>query len=174
MTALPKISIPPVIPVSDDLAATSMAQPASGLSTALSIPSSNPVGHDVVNTGWDIDKDEVDLLIDGISNKEIWMLVRRLNKVVFSVKETSRASPDGLDLIASPEQDFSPNNMRAQLERLYMGMLIGTLAFIKHVSRLRSWNEKTRTGVFCVVRLAMPMSMICQLIEHRSTSLCGR
>lgn len=115
-------------------------------------PHPNPKDHVVTDTGWDIAKDEVEILVDGISNEEIWMLIRRLNKFVFSVKHTSRVPLDGLDFTASPEQEFSPNKMRAELERLYMGIIIGMLAFIKHVSRLRSWNEKTRTGVFCLVR----------------------
>jgi hypothetical protein len=111
-----------------------------------------PIQENVVDTGWTLSKDEIAPLNENISNEEIWMLVRRLNKVLFSVKHTTRVSPDGLDLNASPEQEFSPNQMRAQLERMYMGIFVGGLAFVKHVSRVRSWNERGRTGVFCLVR----------------------
>lgn len=128
-----------------------MPQPADDLVSAVGSPPPKPTGQDVVDTGWNNDASEVGVLVDGISNEEIWMLVRRLNKVAFHVKTTSRASSDGLDLGAAADQEFSPNKMRAQLERLYMGIIVSGLSAVKHLSRLRSWNEKTRTGAFCLV-----------------------
>ncbi|CZT21891.1 uncharacterized protein RCC_07757 [Ramularia collo-cygni] len=156
MATLPTSSTPPSPRMADTPAEVLiMPQPAEDLASAAEVSQPEPIVQGVIDPGWDTSKDQVGLLADGIINEEIWMLVRRLNKVVFSVKHTPRVSPDGLDLDASPDQDFSPNKMRAQLERLYMGIIIGSLAFVKHISRLRSWNEKTRTGVFCSVYFFM-------------------
>lgn len=55
----------------------------------------------------------------------------------------------GLDLSASSDLQCSPNKLRVEVERLYMGMLMGLLSFVKSVVRLRSWNEPRRTALFC-------------------------
>lgn len=42
---------------------------------------------------------------------------------IFHLKETSPPAPGGLDFIVSADEDFSPNKLRAQFERLYMGLV---------------------------------------------------
>lgn len=46
------------------------------------------------------------------------------------------------------EDDFSPFKLRANIERLYMTVIVGLISFGKHIVRLRSWREPTRTGGF--------------------------
>lgn len=59
--------------------------------------------------------------------------------------------PGGLDLNIADEEEFSPDKLRANFERLYMTVGIGLMGFGKHVMRLRSWREKRRTAWFCAV-----------------------
>ncbi|KAH6693950.1 hypothetical protein F5X68DRAFT_267260 [Plectosphaerella plurivora] len=106
----------------------------------------------VIDVGWDQDEafEEVDL-VEGLDTEDFWTLVRRFNKQIFHVKATSPPPPGGLDLDVSSEEDFAPNKMRAQFERLYMGIMLGTLAGVQHVARLRSWREPRRTAIFCSI-----------------------
>ncbi|KZW01231.1 hypothetical protein EXIGLDRAFT_666523 [Exidia glandulosa HHB12029] len=89
-------------------------------------------------------------LIEGVANDEIWMLVRRFNKQLFHVKAVDNV-PGNLDLHTANDEEFSPDKMRANIERLYMTVIVGLMAVAKHVARLRSWNEQRRTTAFCVV-----------------------
>ncbi|KAI0397530.1 hypothetical protein F5Y17DRAFT_414757 [Xylariaceae sp. FL0594] len=89
-------------------------------------------------------------LIDGISNQDIWRLTRRFNKQVFHLKATHEPLPGGLDFNVAEGEDFSPNKFRAQLERLYMTVIIGSLAGFEQLVRLRSWREPRRTAYFCI------------------------
>lgn len=56
--------------------------------------------------------------------------------------------PGGLDLNIADEDEFSPDKLRANLERLYMTVGVGILAALKHIARLRSWRETKRTRWF--------------------------
>lgn len=51
----------------------------------------------------------------------------------------------------STKEVFSPDKLRANLERLYMTVIIGFLGLGKHIVRLRSWKEARRTACFCTV-----------------------
>ena len=66
-----------------------------------------------------------------------------------------KAIPDtpmaGLDLNIADEDEFSPDKLRANVERLYMTVIVGMTAFGKHIARLRSWREPRRTAAFAVV-----------------------
>jgi hypothetical protein len=53
-----------------------------------------------------------------------------------------------LDLTIADEEEFSPDKMRANVERLYLTVGIGLLAAFKHIARLRSWREPKRTAYF--------------------------
>ncbi|OAA80404.1 hypothetical protein LEL_03890 [Akanthomyces lecanii RCEF 1005] len=57
--------------------------------------------------------------------------------------------------MASSEQgETSPEQLQAQLARLYMTVIIGLFALYKHMVRLRSWSEPQRTSKFLSVYLA--------------------
>jgi Protein of unknown function (DUF3292) len=70
---------------------------------------------------------------------------------MYHVKALPVAPPGGLDLNIADEDEFSPDKLRANIERLYMTVIIGLIAFGKHIARLRSWREPRRTAVFCAV-----------------------
>ncbi|OLN94155.1 hypothetical protein CCHL11_07137 [Colletotrichum chlorophyti] len=89
--------------------------------------------------------------IRGLHNEDVWTLVRRLNKEVFELKAIKKVPAGDLDLVVAPESECSPNKLRSEVERLYMGVLLGLFAFLKGLARLRSWHETRRTGVFCTV-----------------------
>lgn len=59
----------------------------------------------------------------------------------------------GLDLNIADEEEFSPDKLRANIERLYMTVIVGISGFAKHVARLRSWHERNRTLGFLFVYL---------------------
>ncbi|KAF4440617.1 hypothetical protein F53441_12238 [Fusarium austroafricanum] len=89
--------------------------------------------------------------IEGIKNEDVWLLIRRFNKRVFHLKHVPNHPEDELDFNVAQEEQFSPNKLRAQLERLYMGAILGCIIFRQHLSRLQSWREPRRTTAFCLV-----------------------
>ncbi|ORY17777.1 hypothetical protein BCR34DRAFT_610678 [Clohesyomyces aquaticus] len=110
-------------------------------------------GEEVVNLGWNEPGDAVaNPLVGGLANDDLWVLVRRFNKQMYHVKEIPNPPPGGLDLNIADEEEFSPDKLRSNIERLYMTIAtqgIGMMAFGKHIVRLRSWRETRRTGAFC-------------------------
>ncbi|KAL2192559.1 hypothetical protein P885DRAFT_47399 [Corynascus similis CBS 632.67] len=104
---------------------------------------------DVVDLGWNEKKENItEPLVGGMSNEELWLLIRRFNKQIYDVKATSYSPPGGLDLNIADDEEFSPDKLRANIERLYMTVGVGMLAAVKHIARLRSWNERKRTACF--------------------------
>lgn len=67
---------------------------------------------------------------------------------MYHVKSTPNPVPGGLDLNIADDEEFSPDKLRANIERLYMTIVVQLLAAIKHVARLRSWREGRRTLCF--------------------------
>lgn len=105
---------------------------------------------EVVDLGWNEPKEHVAKpLVGGLSNEDLWLLVRRFNKQMYHVKEIPTAPPGGLDMNIADEEEFSPDKLRANIERLYMTIGIGMMAFGKHIVRLRSWRETHRTAGAC-------------------------
>ncbi|KAK1757043.1 hypothetical protein QBC47DRAFT_443784 [Echria macrotheca] len=103
---------------------------------------------EVQDLGWNEPKQEIAApLVGGIGNEELWMLIRRFDKQIYSVKETTYPVPGGLDLNVADEEEFSPDKLRANIERFYMTVGVGILAAIKHIARLRSWRETRRTSI---------------------------
>ncbi|CAK3823207.1 Succinate--hydroxymethylglutarate -transferase [Lecanosticta acicola] len=101
--------------------------------------------------GWTEDVDNIpNPLVGGMPNDELWVLVRRFNKQMYHVKEYPYPLPGKLDLSIADEEEFSPDKLRANIERLYMTVIIGLMGFGKHIMRLRSWRETRRTTYFCV------------------------
>ncbi|CAG7563787.1 unnamed protein product [Fusarium equiseti] len=106
---------------------------------------------EVTDTGWDTDQIRPkDYAVDGVRNEDAWLLVRRFNKRVFHLKHVPNHPEDELDLNVAEDEQFSPNKLRAQLERLYMEAILGFIMFRQHLSRLQSWREPRRTASFCI------------------------
>lgn len=70
---------------------------------------------------------------------------------MYHVKEFPYPVPGNLDLNIADEEEFSPDKLRANIERLYMTVIIGLMSFGNHIARLRSWRETRRTAWFCTV-----------------------
>lgn len=105
----------------------------------------------VKNLGWNEHPKEVPTLVGGLDNEDLWALIRRFNKQIYHVKATKAPLLGGLDLNIADEEEFSPDKLRASVERLYMTVIIGLMGFGKHIARLRSWREPRRTGAFAAV-----------------------
>lgn len=70
---------------------------------------------------------------------------------MYHVKKLAEPPLAGLDLNIADEEEFSPDKLRANIERLYMTIIVGMVAFGKHIGRLRSWRERNRTLGFMAV-----------------------
>ena len=108
-------------------------------------------GGEVRDMGWREHPKDVKTLVGGLPNQELWTLVRRFNKQMYHVKATNAQLLGGLDLNIVDEDEFSPDKLRSNVERLYMTVIIGLMGFGKHIARLRSWREPRRTAAFCAV-----------------------
>ncbi|CAM1500444.1 Fc.00g096060.m01.CDS01 [Cosmosporella sp. VM-42] len=107
---------------------------------------------EVKNLGWNEEARNVPRpLIGGLKNHELWTLIRRFNKQVFRVRRIEEPPLAQLDMNIADADDFSPEKLRAQLERLYMVVLVNLFSLWKHVVRLRSWKEVRRTSIFFAV-----------------------
>ncbi|KAI1458592.1 hypothetical protein F4805DRAFT_118648 [Annulohypoxylon moriforme] len=107
---------------------------------------------EVADLGWNEKKDKISApLVGRLGNEDLWLLIRRFNKQIYHVKEVPTAVPGDLDLNIADEEEFSPDKLRANIERFYMTVVVGLLAAVKHTARLRSWRETRRTSCFCVV-----------------------
>ncbi|KAI0505401.1 hypothetical protein F5B22DRAFT_639951 [Xylaria bambusicola] len=109
-----------------------------------------PRDEEVADLGWNEKKENIPApLVGGLGNEDLWLLIRRFNKQMYHVKEIPYSVPGDLDLNISDEEEFSPDKLRATVERFYMTVVIGLLATVKHIARLRSWRETRRTSYFC-------------------------
>ncbi|KAI0445199.1 hypothetical protein F4803DRAFT_508901 [Xylaria telfairii] len=109
-----------------------------------------PRNEEVVDLGWNQRKEHIPApLVGGLGNEDLWLLIRRFNKQMYHVKEVPHTVPGDLDLNVSDDEEFSPDKLRANVERFYMTVVIGLLAAVKHIARLRSWRETRRTTCFC-------------------------
>ena len=70
---------------------------------------------------------------------------------MYHVKAIPNPVPGGLDLNIADEEEFSPDKLRANIERLYMTVIVGILGVVKHIGRLRSWRQTRRTAGFASV-----------------------
>ncbi|KAI0425745.1 hypothetical protein F5Y09DRAFT_334701 [Xylaria sp. FL1042] len=110
----------------------------------------NPRQEEVADLGWNKRKENIPApLVGGLGNEDLWLLIRRFNKQMYHVKEVPHSVLGDLDLNVSDEEEFSPDKLRATVERFYMTVVIGLLAVVKHIARLRSWRETRRTSSFC-------------------------
>ncbi|KAH7138927.1 hypothetical protein B0J11DRAFT_515643 [Dendryphion nanum] len=142
-------------PDREEIAVTMTAKPTESHALAMEnhdLKGAAQVQHDqeVVDLGWNEPEQLVENpLVGGISNEDLWVLVRRFNKQMYHVKEIPQPPPGGLDLNIADEEEFSPDKLRSNIERLYMTIGIGLMGFGKQIVRLRSWRETRRTTGFC-------------------------
>ncbi|TFK49827.1 hypothetical protein OE88DRAFT_1632450 [Heliocybe sulcata] len=97
----------------------------------------------LIDVGWD--RPTSGQLVSRLDNEDLWALIRRFNKQLYHVKATDGPLPGGLDLWPAEEEEFAPDKLRSNFERVYVTVVTGMAAFVKHVARLRSWNERNRT-----------------------------
>lgn len=99
-------------------------------------------------------------VVEGLANEELFKIVRRFDKQMYHVKACKDGSRRGLyperemDLVNAADEEFSPDRLRSNIERLYITFVVGSAGFIKHIQRVRSWNEYNRTIVWCVTYFA--------------------
>ncbi|KAJ9490942.1 hypothetical protein VN97_g2312 [Penicillium thymicola] len=102
------------------------------------------------NTQWKASSRAVDeTLAKGLSNEDLWMLIRRFNKQIYHVKAVHDTAALNLDLNRTENEQFPPEKLRMTLERFYISVVVGVTEFFRHITRLRSWKEPARTTIFC-------------------------
>jgi hypothetical protein len=69
-----------------------------------------------------------------------------------------------LDLDIADDEAFTPDKLRAHLERLYMTVGIGLFFLWKQIARLRSWREWQRTAAF-LAAYAAAWTLDCLLVS---------
>jgi hypothetical protein len=70
---------------------------------------------------------------------------------MYHVKALPDTPLNSLDLNIADEDEFSPDKLRSNIERLYVTVIVGLVGFGKHIARLRSWREPRRTSAFFAV-----------------------
>ncbi|KAM3430335.1 hypothetical protein MY4824_007747 [Beauveria thailandica] len=104
---------------------------------------------EVLDLGWnEDDKSKLQPIVQGLENEHLWALLRRFNKQAFRVRRIEQPPLANLDMNIADEEEFSPEKLRAQLERCYVSVVIPLCSAWNHVARLRSWNERNRTLAF--------------------------
>jgi hypothetical protein len=113
------------------------------------------LGHDdveVKNIGWNQKAQSVPQpVVGGLRNEELWTLIRRFNQQVFEVRSIDTVPLADLDMNVAEDDVFSPDKLRATLERFYMTVVVSLFSLWKHIVRLRSWRESKRTASFLAV-----------------------
>ncbi|EKV06602.1 hypothetical protein Pdw03_3592 [Penicillium digitatum] len=103
------------------------------------------------NTQWKASSRNVEeTLAKGLSNEDLWMLIRRFNKQIYHVKAVHDTATLNLDLNRTQNEQFPPEKLRMTLERFYVSVVVGLTKFFRHITRLRSWKEPVRTTIFCM------------------------
>ncbi|CBQ70600.1 conserved hypothetical protein [Sporisorium reilianum SRZ2] len=93
-------------------------------------------------------------VLHGMKNESLWLLVRRFNKQTYRVKVLADAKDRDFDMYISNQEEFQPDKLKATFERFYVNVVVGVVAFIQHIARLRSWSEPRRTAGFMVAYAA--------------------
>ncbi|PHH69015.1 hypothetical protein CDD80_7080 [Ophiocordyceps camponoti-rufipedis] len=93
-------------------------------------------------------------VLGGLDNDDLWTLMRRFDKFVFRVRSVGNVPATTLDMDVADDDDFSPDKLRATIERLYVSVFVSIVSGWKHVARLRSWRERRRTSIFLAVYTA--------------------
>jgi hypothetical protein len=112
-------------------------------------------GTEVHDIGWNEEPDQLPRpLVGGMKNEDLWTLIRRFNKNSFHVKSIQEPPLADLDMNIADSEEFSPDKLRAQLERFYIVVVVALFSLWKHIVRLRSWREWQRTSAFLAVYTA--------------------
>lgn len=123
---------------------------------------------DVQDLGWkDPDQTVPQPIITGLPNDTLFTLIRRFDNQVFYVRTINEPPLANLDMNIAEDEEFSPEKLRARLERLYTSVIVQIISGWKHIVRLRSWNEQERTSTFLAVYLVswlldilLPVSLV--------------
>ncbi|KAI9367464.1 hypothetical protein BJX61DRAFT_528349 [Aspergillus egyptiacus] len=105
--------------------------------------------NDVSDIGWGRSDVIAERIVPGLSNEDLFLLIRRFDKQIYNVKAVPDVPLQRLDLNRAEDDHFSPDKLRATLERFYTTIVIGMTGVFKHIARLRSWKEPQRTTWFC-------------------------
>ncbi|KAJ3998810.1 hypothetical protein F5050DRAFT_1555952, partial [Lentinula boryana] len=88
-------------------------------------------------------------VVQGLDNEHLWVLVRRFNKQVYHFRRIPNPPPGVLDCTSAITSDsYSPDKLRSALERFYLTIIVGAATALKHIARIRSWTEASRTAWF--------------------------
>ena len=104
--------------------------------------------------GWSEEPSVPIPVLHGMKNESLWLLVRRFNKQTYRVKAIPDKTNRDFDMYISNKEEFQPDKLKATFERVYVNIVVGIVAFIQHIARLRSWSEPRRTAGFMVVYMA--------------------
>ena len=82
-------------------------------------------------------------VVEGLDNEDLWKLIRRFDKQMYHVKATKDGQKRGLyptremDLLNAPDEEFSPDRLRSNIERLYITFVsVGALPVTtKHIDK---------------------------------------
>lgn len=112
-------------------------------------------------------------VVEGIDNEDLWKIIRRFDKQMYHVKaipgEKRGPFPEKeMDLVNAVDEEFSPDRLRSNVERLYINFVVGSAAFFKHIARLRAWTEFNRTASWCAVRFRLLTHILQFLIDAAS------
>lgn len=92
-------------------------------------------------------------LVPSLSNDALFSLLRRWNKQVTHL-QSAPVPKKRLDLAPGKDVQFSPEQLRSNVERVHLTVVVGIMQLVQEVGRLRSWQEPVRTTVFASVRLS--------------------
>ncbi|KAL4760320.1 uncharacterized protein BDW70DRAFT_67104 [Aspergillus foveolatus] len=102
-----------------------------------------------------------DPLTPGLSNNDLWRLIRRFDKQVSHVEAIPCTAIHQLDLNRTADEQFPASKLQKTIERFYVSVLVKVGLFISHINHLRSWNDPRRTGLFGAVYL---IAWLCDFI----------
>ncbi|UKZ78543.1 hypothetical protein TrVFT333_006289 [Trichoderma virens FT-333] len=139
----------------EQLPTSSHALAEESIQTEVETKGAAQINHDeleVKNIGWNEKAQCVPQpVVGGMRNEELWILIRRFNKQIFQVRSIDAVPLADLDMNIADDDAFSPDKLRAQLERLYMTVVVSVVSLWNHIVRLRSWRERKRTAAFLAV-----------------------
>ncbi|GLI81629.1 hypothetical protein PoHVEF18_010014 [Penicillium ochrochloron] len=66
-------------------------------------------------------------LAEGLSNEDLWLLIRRFNKQIYHVKAVQDSTSRKLDLNRVEDEQFPPEKLRMTIERFYTSVIVGVI-----------------------------------------------
>lgn len=127
---------------------------------------------EVGDLGWNTESSQMARpIVEGVRNEQLWTILRRFNQQTFEVRQIDKTTLKNLDMNIGEDEEFSPDKLRAHLERLYVTVGLGCMSVWKHIARVRSWKEPNRTWIFFSVYyvaflldLLLPTMILCALV----------